>query len=226
MQALPRASGDCYLEALVQPTLAFFIAHSLGTEIFIRFMETTDRSEPISRILQVVAERFGMDNRVTASIENIDASQPASLVNLDPQQVLPFDMDVKQLENQHLQAAKVSGSVKMLVMLTQVLQTAFECHAHQDAASLEADALNMRSGPQQNAALLGDQYLSNSESAAAGASKVADVVVQQKMPSAMAEAAAVVRNTFKDSGKCIILYVLSRCAAGKPCNPCGKAECA
>lgn len=147
MQALPKASGDCYLEALVQPTLAFFIAHSLGTELFSCDMKTPDRSEPISRILQVVAERFGMDDYLTASIENADASQPASLVNLDPQQVLPFDMDVKELEHRHLQAAKVSGSVKMLVMLTQVLQTAYECHAHQDTASLEADALNMCSAP-------------------------------------------------------------------------------
>lgn len=209
MQALPRASGDCYLEALVQPTLAFFIAHSLGTEIFIRVMETPDRSEPISRMLQVVAERFGMDDYLTASIEDMDASQPASLVNLDPQQVLPFHMDVKQLEHRHLQAAKVSGSVKMLVMLTQVLQTAFECHAHQDAASLEADALNMCSGPQQSAVSLGDQVLSTSESAAAGESKVADAVVHQTVPCAMTEAAAVVKDMAIDSGKCIILYFAS-----------------
>ena len=131
--------------------------------MFVRIMETRDKSLLMAQILQVVAERFCMEDSLTAAISNV--ADTASLVNLDPQQVLPFNMDITDTPQRHIMAAKVSGPVKMLILLTQVLQTAFECYAHNDLIELESDAQQMRS-PRYTAALLNGQHPSTSTGAA------------------------------------------------------------
>ena len=161
MQALPRAYGDCWLEASVQPTLLFFTSASLLPHSFIRTMDFPAKAKPLCEIFQAVAEGFGKEDSLNTCLAEPDNCN--LLLHLNPQQELPFTMDMTDFDHRHLLAPKVQEPLKTLILFIQMMQIVFKCFGHLGQAALQAEAQRIchRSSSQQCIALPGEERVNS-----------------------------------------------------------------
>ena len=138
LQILPRASRECRLLVIIQPTVSFFIAQSLAADTYCTFSLATDKSDPMFEILLAVVKGFAKEDEFTSGMG--DPAALKDLLAISPQQVLPFTMDWTAPAKRHLIPPKLQGSLKTLVMLTQVMQLAVESFAHLKPEALQAQA--------------------------------------------------------------------------------------
>lgn len=141
VQALPRASGECWLAARVQPTVSFYITQSLNTPKFTTMSAGLEAEHAISEILQAVAVGFGKEDSLTAGVCDDDAF--LELMSITPQQVLPFYMHMAGDLTRHLILPKLQGPMKALITLVQTLQLALERYCHLKPAALLAEAADL-----------------------------------------------------------------------------------
>lgn len=142
IQALPRASGECWLAARVQPTVSFYITQSLNTPKFTTTSPGLGAKHAMSEILQAVAMGFGKEDSLTAGVCDDDAF--LELMSITPQQVLPFYMHMADDSSRHLILPKLQGPLKTLITLVQTLQLAVERCSHLKPAALLAEMANIR----------------------------------------------------------------------------------
>ena len=138
LQILPRASKECRLLVVIQPTVSFFIAQSLAADKYCTSLPATDKSSPMFQILLAMVKGFAKEDFLTSGIA--DPAVSKDLLTISPQQVLPFTMDLTAPPKRHLIPPKVEGALKTLVMLTQLMGQAVECYAHLEPKALEAQA--------------------------------------------------------------------------------------
>lgn len=168
-------------------------------------MGSSDTSLPMCHILQEVVERFGQEQPLTAG--NANTADIAGLVKLDPQQVLPFDMSMTRSSERHRILAKVSGPLKLIILHTQVLQTAIECCTKLDWATLAcfAQASSSFDTAAHSAAVLDGQtpvhqYTSTSEAAEAGHKSTVAAIYQAVCASVQDHAAAAAPAAVREEG--------------------------
>ena len=138
LQILRRASRECRLLVIIQPTVSFFIARSLATDKYCTSLPATDKSGPMFDILQAVVKGFATDNVLISGM--VDPAASKDLLTISPQQVLPFTMDWTASATRHLIPAKLHGPLKTLVMLTQIMELAVEKFAHLEPEALQEQA--------------------------------------------------------------------------------------
>ena len=135
LQILPRAARECWLLAIIRPSVSFFIAQSLAADKICTGLLATG---PMFDILQAVVKGFAKDDMLACGMVSPAASK--DLLTISPQQVLPFTMDWTASATRHLIPAKLQGPLKMLVMLTQLMELAVEKFAHLEPQALQARA--------------------------------------------------------------------------------------